>query len=101
LHLSPRVFSPNGDGINDGVRIDAELLNLVGTVPVRVELFDLSGRSLGPVVEEASASGRFSGLWDGRDGSGRAMVPGLYIVRLSVEADKGADVRQRVVSLVY
>ena len=101
LRLSPRVFSPNGDGINDGVRIDAELLNLVGAVPVRVELFDLSGRSLGPVVEEVSASGRFSALWDGRDASGRAMVPGLYIVRLSVEADNGSDVRQHVVSLVY
>jgi len=101
LTLTPRVFSPNGDGINDAVRIEYDLLNLEGAVPVRAELYDLSGQSLGVVVEEVAASGRFATQWNGRDASGNTMAPGLYILRLSVDADKGEDVRQAVISLVY
>ena len=95
------MFSPNGDGVNDAVRIDYDLLNLVGAVPVQVEIFDLSGRSLGVVWREPAASGRFSVAWDGRDGDGALLPPGLYLVRLRVESDKTEDTRQALLSLVY
>ena len=101
LTLDPPVFSPNGDGVNDAVRIDYDLLNLVGAVPVQVEIFDLAGRSLGVVWQEPAASGRFSVAWDGRDGDGALLPPGLYLVRLRVESDKTEDSRQALLSLVY
>ena len=101
LAVNPPVFSPNGDGINDVVQIDYDLLNLVGSVPVQAELYDLSGRSLGIVLDEQTASGRFSAQWDGRDGRGNLLPPGLYLLRLSVEADKGEDARQAILSIVY
>jgi flagellar hook assembly protein FlgD len=47
------------------------------------------------------ASGRFSAQWDGRDSSGKLLPPGLYLLRLSVEADKGEDARQAILSIVY
>ena len=101
LAVNPPVFSPNGDGINDVVQIDYDLLNLVGSVPVQAELYDLSGRSLGIVLDEQTASGRFSAQWDGRDRRGNLLPPGLYLLRLSVEADKGEDARQAILSIVY
>jgi hypothetical protein len=101
LALNPPVFSPNGDGINDVVQIDYDLLNLVGAVPVKAEVYDLSGRSLGVVLSDQMASGRFSAQWDGRDSSGKLLPPGLYLLRLSVEADKGEDARQAILSIVY
>ena len=101
LAVNPPVFSPNGDGINDVVQIDYDLLNLVGAVPVQAELYDLSGRSLGIVLDEQTASGRFSAQWDGRDRRGNLLPPGLYLLRLSVEADKGEDARQAIISIVY
>ncbi len=101
LALAPPVFSPNGDGINDVVRIDYDLLNLVGAVVVRAEVYDLSGRSLGLVLSDRLASGRFSAEWDGRDESGGLLPPGLYVLRLSVEADRGEDTRQALISIVY
>ena len=101
LAVNPPVFSPNGDGINDVVQIDYDLLNLVGAVPVQAELYDLSGRSLGIVLDEQMASGRFSAQWDGRDRRGNLLPPGLYLLRLSVEADKGEDARQAIISIVY
>ncbi|MFT7693982.1 MAG: flagellar hook assembly protein FlgD, partial [Candidatus Latescibacterota bacterium] len=90
-----------GDGINDVVQIDYDLLNLVGAVPVKAEVYDLSGRSLGVVLSDQMASGRFSAQWDGRDSSGKLLPPGLYLLRLSVEADKGEDARQAILSIVY
>lgn len=101
LTLNPPAFSPNGDGINDVVWIEYELVNLVGSVPVRAEVYDLSGRSVGVALDGQAGSGRFTEAWNGRDGSGSVLPPGLYILKLSLDADKGVDVRQAVVSLVY
>ncbi|NKB71318.1 MAG: hypothetical protein GKR89_29950 [Candidatus Latescibacteria bacterium] len=104
LRLNTPVFTPNGDGANDRVQIEYELLNLDEGVQVQVEIFDLSGRSLGAVYQGQASSGEFSAFWNGRlglDGTGQLVPPGLYIVRLEVDADQAKDVQERVVSLVY
>ena len=101
LALMPSVFSPNGDGINDAVRIECNVLNLVGPVPVESSVYDLSGRLVGVVGSDWTSSGRYVGAWDGRDERGEQVPPGLYILRVSVETDKGPAFRQAVVSLVY
>ena len=101
LRLIPATFTPNGDGINDIVHIEYELLNLTEAVAVQVLLYDLSGRFLGQVYRGEAASGRFSTTWTGRDQNGALLAPGLYILRLKVDADKGQESRGRVVSLLY
>ncbi|NKB71319.1 MAG: hypothetical protein GKR89_29955 [Candidatus Latescibacteria bacterium] len=101
LRLSTAAFTPNSDGINDRLQLEYELLNLVGGVQVEVKVYDLAGRSLGTVFQDQAASGEFIATWDGRDGGGQLLPPGLYIVRLEVDADQGQDVGERVVSLVY
>ena len=101
LSLNPPVFSPNGDGINDGVQIEYDLLNLVGPVWVCAGLYDLTGQLLGVIYEDRAASGRFAAQWDGRDEGGRLFPPGLYILRLTVDADSGQDTRQSVLALAY
>ena len=101
LRLIPAIFTPNGDGINDIVHIEYELLNLTEAVAVQVLLYDLSGRFLGQVYRGEAASGRFSTTWTGRDQNGALLAPGLYILRLKVDADKGEESRGRVVSLLY
>ena len=99
--LNPPVFSPNGDGVNDQVRLEYNLVNLAGSVPVRGELHDLSGRSLGIIHRAQVQSGRFAFLWEGRDAGGRLVPPGLYILELSVAADQGQVTRQAVMRVVY
>ncbi|MBI2505874.1 MAG: gliding motility-associated C-terminal domain-containing protein [Candidatus Latescibacteria bacterium] len=101
LRLAPGAFTPNGDGVNDQVRIEYNLLNLAGGVPVSLEVFDLSGRQRAQVFAGPQVSGRSAQWWDGTDGEGRVLEPGLYILRLKVEADKGTSTSQRMVSLVY
>ena len=101
LALMPPVFSPNGDGINDAVRIECNVLNLVGPVQVESSVYDLSGRLVGVVGSDWTSSGRYVGAWSGRDEHGEQVPPGLYILRVSVETDKGPAFRQAVISLAY
>ena len=46
-------------------------------------------------------SGRYVGVWDGRDAHGALLPPGLYVVSLRVETDQGTTQRQAVAALVY
>ncbi len=101
LRLSSRVLTPNGDGVNDRIEIEYDLLNLSGGVPVRVEIYDLAGRSLGRVLQSTADSGRAMMQWSGRAGNGSVLVPGMYILRFEVEADSGMDVIERVVTIAY
>ena len=100
LRLPTRAFTPNGDGANDLLRIQYELLNL-GAVPVAIDLYDLSGRRIGEIYRGTAASGSFEVTWDGRDAQANLVPPGLYILRLEVDSDGGVESEERVVSLVY
>ncbi|MBI2505875.1 MAG: hypothetical protein HYW07_21890 [Candidatus Latescibacteria bacterium] len=101
LQAAPGVFTPNGDGVNDQVEVQCDLLNLVGAVPVRLGIYELSGRKVGMIEAGPHASGRLVLQWDGRGAAGELLAPGVYVLRLEVEADKGLAVADAVVSLVY
>jgi hypothetical protein len=101
LKLASSVFTPNGDGVNDKLEIEYGLLNLFGAVPVALDLYDLSGRRVGMVYRGTAASGRFALAWDGVLASGEVPVPGVYLLRLEVDSDRGQEALQRVISLAY
>ena len=102
MSLSSPVFTPNGDGLNDEVMVEYELLNLSGGTPTTLGVFDLSGRKVGEAFsDDGMISGRSEFAWDGTDGRGSLLPPGLYILQLEVGADDGDDQVQRLVSLVY
>ena len=100
LRLSSPALTPNGDGINDELTIDYDLVNMVGSVPVTVGFFDLSGRKVAEVVSER-ASGQWREIWDGTDGSGNLQPPGMYILRMEVETDETTYTVTEAVALVY
>ncbi len=101
LRIVSPIFTPNGDEINDWMQIEYDLLNLYGSVPVTLDLSDLSGRRLGEVYQGTAASGRFRFDWDGRLTTGDRVAPGLYLLRLKVDSDRGQEILQRVVALAY
>ena len=101
VRFGSSVLTPNGDGVNDGLEIEYDLLNLHGQVPVVIDLFDLSGRRVAEVYRGVAASGRFFVGWDGRNGSEELLPPGLYLLRLEVETDEGIDTRNQIISLAY
>ncbi len=51
---------------------------------VRLEVFDLSGRSVGVLVNERKARGEYEAVWEGRDERGALVQAGIYFYRLKV-----------------
>jgi len=101
LQVTPKIFSPNGDGINDATAVHFEVLRLGVGAPLRVEIRDLSGRFIGAAFADDRASGRFTATWDGRDGNGAVVAPGIYLVRVLLDTNVGSEAKTGLVSVVY
>ena len=100
VSIGPRALTPNGDGINDALRVEFDLVNMLVLRPLAVRIFDLSGRLIWVRAEEGRA-GRREFVWDGRQAGGKRVAPGLYVVELRVEGDGGTRIRRRTVSVAY
>ena len=49
---------------------------------VELAVYGIDGRKVTTLVAEARAAGQYQVTWDGRDGTGRAVRPGMYYARL-------------------
>ena len=101
FEVSPVAFTPNGDGINDHLEIAYTLINVEIASSVELALFDLTGRRLAAIEQKKRANGRFTARWDGSDNQGQRLLPGLYILKLTLETDRGTDRKYQPVSVVY
>ena len=101
LDLGGGIFTPNGDRINDELHISYDLLKLVAPTPVVVEVLDLTGRLVRGVYSGFDVAGRHARQWDGLDGHGQRVNPGIYICRVEVETEEGRRQRSGLVSVSY
>jgi hypothetical protein len=66
-------------------------MNPAGTIPfsvaeegpVRLRIYDASGRIVRTLVDDMRAAGDYDATWDGRDDQGRAVASGNYFYQLS------------------
>lgn len=80
LALSPRIFTPNNDGIDDVLQIDYRLPESGGLLTISV--FDARGKLLHNLCKkEISSVDRGTLYWNGKAGGKRAQT-GMYIVYL-------------------
>jgi flagellar hook assembly protein FlgD len=63
---------------------------------VRIAVFDVSGRLVASLLDGPALAGEHSIVWDGRDGAGREMPSGVYVVRL--ESDGHRDLGKLVLA---
>jgi gliding motility-associated-like protein len=68
----PRIFSPNGDGINDVVYFAVDNPRLA---EVKGRVFDRSGAEVG----DLAAPDQDTLSWDGRDRNGSVVPAGAYV----------------------
>ncbi len=100
LSFSPALITPNGDGINDQLRISFDLINVLTARPLHLRLYDLSGQPLF-TQERAGQAGHIAWHWDGHDQRGQRVPPGLYIAELHVAGDAGDRSVRRIVAVAY
>ena len=101
FQVAPRILTPNGDGTNDGAEIFVTLVQLVRSVDVRVEIFDLAGRRVRRVFTGEAGSGAHNWAWNGCDDSGSLVPVGIYLVVVKVDTQRGEFVRTGSLGVVY
>ena len=102
LRLDSAVMTPNGDGINDALVFHFDVVRVSADKDVRLTIYDLSGRMVGEMVERRpDPRGSYALEWPGRDVSGQAVPPGIYIARIEVDADSDAARQTSVDRVVY
>jgi hypothetical protein len=90
LTVAPNPFSPDNDGRYDAVEFTYELAKISTPQEATLRLFDLTGRPLQELSFQQK-SGTHTISWDGRDGDGELVSPGLYLFQ--VDIDSGERVR--------
>ena len=95
------MITPNGDGINDEMALDFLLMRVRTEIPLRAQIFDLSGRLVRQLRNEPIAAGQHTLAWTGIDASGALVPPGIYLLRIDIDVDSSASKGTRVNRLVH
>lgn len=78
INISPKIFSPDGDGIDDVATIQYALAE--GGSVANIFIYDATGRQVRHLVKNAvmGTTGKF--VWDGLDEKGQQLPIGQYII---------------------
>jgi hypothetical protein len=81
----PRVYSlsqnyPNP--FNPSTTIRYDIPDVSGTIPVKINVYDIRGRLVRKLVDQEKASGSYQAHWDGLNTRGEAASSGVYLYRL-------------------
>ena len=101
--LHPNPFSPNGDGVNDAVRIGFSVYKISTAREVQVSVYTLEGRRVWE-RSQMIASGQESVEWTGMDAAGVPVPPGLYVCTVALDVDsqeQGGTTIAKVVAVAY
>ena len=90
-------MTPNGDGRNDELALQYDLVFLIEPAQVSITVHDLSGRLVHTLQQEEQAAGRYLATWT----EAHELPPGHYIVRLRVETQTKTFERLRIVAVSY
>ena len=105
--LESPVITPNGDTVNERLALSYEILAVVGTARIKVDVVDLGGRPVRSLYDGYGQNGVYDAAslpelaWDGRDVQDELVPPGLYLVRIKVEGDARASATVRSVGVSY
>ena len=103
VELSPNPFTPNGDGVNDAVRIGFSVFKISAAREMKVSVYTLDGRRVWETAQMID-SGRESVHWTGVDAAGARVPPGMYLCKVALDVDsedQGGTTIARVVAVAY
>lgn len=89
LNEIPNVFSPNGDGVNDIIKVEGKNINRF-----YAEVLDANGKVL-------FQWNSIDGFWDGRDMANNKLPKGIYrLMVTAVGEDDEKHIRKKTISLL-
>ena len=89
VSVSPEVFSPDNDGIDDFLSINYRFNTPALTGEVII--FDSSGRIIKNLVSQQLLSTEGTFIWDGSDNNGRKALTGIYIIFFQAYNSQGVQ----------
>ena len=87
IEVTNKIFTPNGDGINDDMAVSFSLMRVKTSTPLQVKIYDLGGRLVHQLRDDYITTGRHSVVWTGVDKSGALVAPGIYVLRIDITVD--------------
>ena len=100
VRAQPRAFTPQGDGVNDRVELTYTLFT-VRSALVEVSVYTVDGIPVRRLYSGRQGAGPQLQVWDGRDDGGELLAPGIYLLKVDVQADRDRFSRLNPVALVY
>jgi flagellar hook assembly protein FlgD len=91
IHISPEVFSPDNDGMDDFTFINYQLSE--PNYVANISIFDVSGRMVKALVKNATLSATGSFRWDGLNDLQQRPSVGSYIIVTEIFNLKGKTKR--------
>ncbi|MDP6702121.1 MAG: gliding motility-associated C-terminal domain-containing protein, partial [Candidatus Latescibacteria bacterium] len=101
VEFNPSIFTPNGDGINDGIDIKYTVIQISEPKPIKVAIYDLGGNLVRVLADREQTGGIYTEVWDGKNDGGATVPPGSYMVLLEVESGIGKFKRVGVIGVAY
>ncbi|MEE3232589.1 MAG: gliding motility-associated C-terminal domain-containing protein [Candidatus Latescibacterota bacterium] len=98
---SNRVFTPNGDGINDLLNLNFDILKVASPRQIAIQVYNLTGRPVRKLLNTTGTSGHYRVDWNGYFDEQILAPPGLYILRVSVQGDARTHSLSRLVGVHY
>ena len=101
VQVHPNPFTPNNDRVNDTAQLSFDVREVVARRPLQVALYDLSGHEVQTLATTQIKTGIVEYTWDGRRADGRLVSPGVYIYRIRLDTDEGAEERVGTIAVAY
>lgn len=86
ITVRPNPFAPEADGGAD--QLEIELHIPLALSQVMLTIYDLRGREVRRLLNNASSGATRRVFWDGRADGGRLLAPGIYIIYFEAIADR-------------
>ena len=99
--ISGSVLSPDGDGLHEFITISPRADEW--RFHLRVRIFDIFGNCRRTLTEGSQGAAGMTLVWDGSDGKGGLLPPGVYIVLVETRTLAGGTINssRHPVALVY
>ncbi|MBS2098265.1 lamin tail domain-containing protein [Carboxylicivirga linearis] len=98
IALDYDVFTPNGDGDKDQLIIRYN--NDDSDVAANIRIFDSTGREVRYLINNSIMEREGYYIWDGLDGEGQRLSPGIYILWCQRVSASGTVIKDKLVCVI-